>query len=182
MAWLDQGLQLLAEQGASALRIDRLAARMGLSKGSFYHHFAGITGYKLDLLDHYERRYTTRYIDTIAREAPPTATARLQRLETLVVEDRTAAPGLDIAIRAWATQDDDAFATVKRIDRTRLAYLNGLFEEIVGPGEEAKLLSQHRYLLILGARQIIPPLGRADLRRLYAWLGKTDRPRSDRRG
>jgi len=61
-SWLDEGLAVLAELGAAALRTDRLAGRLGRSKGAFYHHFAGLSGYRLDLLDHYERQYTTRYI------------------------------------------------------------------------------------------------------------------------
>ncbi len=49
-AWLDEVLRTLADEGAPALRIDRLAGGLGLSKGSFYHHFDGMAGYKDALL------------------------------------------------------------------------------------------------------------------------------------
>ncbi|MEV0081899.1 TetR/AcrR family transcriptional regulator [Saccharopolyspora sp. NPDC050642] len=39
--WLDAGLEILADQGVPALTIDRLATKLGLTKGSFYHHFGG---------------------------------------------------------------------------------------------------------------------------------------------
>ena len=51
---MDEGLRVLAAEGAPAVRIDRIAARLGLSKGSFHHHFAGADGYKRDLLALYE--------------------------------------------------------------------------------------------------------------------------------
>ena len=33
------GLTLLAEEGLSGIKVDRLCARMGVTKGSFFHHF-----------------------------------------------------------------------------------------------------------------------------------------------
>jgi AcrR family transcriptional regulator len=44
--WLDLGLDVLATEGPSALRIDPLAARLGLSKGSFFHHFASAAAFR----------------------------------------------------------------------------------------------------------------------------------------
>ncbi len=52
--WIDEGLLVLAEEGAPGVRIDRIAARLGLSKGSFFHHFDGIAAYRRALLDRWE--------------------------------------------------------------------------------------------------------------------------------
>lgn len=168
--WLEEGLQLLAELGAGALRIDRLAGRLGLSKGSFYHHFAGMTGYRIDLLAHYEKRYTARYIEAVARSPETTPRDHRRLLTRLVLDDDGNDQGLHVAVRAWAMQDDDVRATVERIDRTRLAYLTGLFAAEFGPGPEAVLRSQQMYLLLIGARHVLPPLGRAEIRRLYDFV------------
>jgi AcrR family transcriptional regulator len=40
--WIDQGYEIFAEQGLEALKIERLAALTGVSKSSFYHHFADL--------------------------------------------------------------------------------------------------------------------------------------------
>ena len=61
--WLDAGLVLLAEQGAPSVTIERLAERLGLSKGSFYHHFKGMGGYRTALLEHFEAERTTRFME-----------------------------------------------------------------------------------------------------------------------
>ena len=40
--WLDQGLKTLARSGFTALKAEPLAKAMGVSRGSFYWHFADI--------------------------------------------------------------------------------------------------------------------------------------------
>ena len=61
---------MLAAEGAAGVRIDRIAARLGLSKGSFHHHFAGADGYKRDLLAHYE----ALSVDAVESASPRPAT------------------------------------------------------------------------------------------------------------
>ena len=39
--WLDAGLELLADEGAPAVTIERLTGKLGVTKGSYYHHFKG---------------------------------------------------------------------------------------------------------------------------------------------
>lgn len=38
--WIDLGYGIFAREGYQALKIERLAKKMGISKSSFYHHFA----------------------------------------------------------------------------------------------------------------------------------------------
>jgi AcrR family transcriptional regulator len=40
--WLRQGLKTLAQSGFTALKAEPLAKAMGVSRGSFYWHFADI--------------------------------------------------------------------------------------------------------------------------------------------
>ena len=85
--WLDAGLHLLSQEGIAALRIDRLAAALTLSKGSFYHHFAGISGYRLDLLDYYEDRCTTSHIRAVDAAGNLSPSDKLDRLRQVVIAD-----------------------------------------------------------------------------------------------
>src|SRR5215468_4942191 len=39
--WAQAALQLIAEAGLGALTVEALAARLGVTKGSFYWHFSG---------------------------------------------------------------------------------------------------------------------------------------------
>lgn len=177
---MDEGLAVLAEHGVAALRIDRLAARLGLSKGSFYHHFAGMPGYRQALLEHYEASRTTHYIDlanaasglddsTDGTAADPAgvARARLRRLQDLVVAGHGASSDLEVAVRAWSALDPEARATMQRVDATRLGYLRDRWTEITGDPALAADVARLTYLVLIGAEHLAPPLPAADLARLF---------------
>ncbi|WP_410616020.1 TetR/AcrR family transcriptional regulator [Amycolatopsis sp. lyj-109] len=149
--WLDAGLALLAEHGAPSVTIERLTERLGLSKGSFYHHFKGMTGYRTALLEHFEAERTTRFVE----QAEQADGDRLRTLMDLVLVPGPG-PDLEIAVRAWALQDAEARTVQERIDRTRTAYLT----EICGDAELGRAL----YLIVVGAGQVVPPLSGRQLK------------------
>ncbi len=51
--WLHQGLKTLAKSGFTALKAEPLAKAMGVSRGSFYWHFADIGVYHAAILKHW---------------------------------------------------------------------------------------------------------------------------------
>ncbi|TDW17489.1 TetR/AcrR family transcriptional regulator [Kribbella kalugense] len=162
--WLEAGLELLATEGAPAITIERLTDQLGVTKGSYYHHFGSAGGFKTALLEHFEAQYTTRLIDTIEGEtAKPEE--KLQHLLRLVLADPDVA-ALEIAVRAWALQDPDVRAAQERVDEARTAYLKELCRGIgadVDPDRFAQLL----YLILIGAEQVLPSIDRAELREIY---------------
>jgi AcrR family transcriptional regulator len=164
--WLDAGLDLLADEGAPAVTIERLTGKLGVTKGSYYHHFKGAAGYRTALLDYFEARFTTRLIDTVERAPEAEPAAKLQHLLRLVLSDPDTA-GLEIAVRAWALQDPEVRAAQERVDRTRTAYLKQLCRGLkadLDPDRFAQLL----YLILIGAEQVLPPIAKDDLRDIYA--------------
>src|SRR3954447_1209617 len=51
--WLDQGLKALASRGFTALKAEPLAKALGVSRGSFYWHFADVSAFHAELLKHW---------------------------------------------------------------------------------------------------------------------------------
>src|ERR1700728_5318779 len=51
--WLDQGLKALAARGFTALKAEPLAKAMGVSRGSFYWHFADVEAFHAAILKHW---------------------------------------------------------------------------------------------------------------------------------
>jgi AcrR family transcriptional regulator len=49
--WVHAGFTILAQEGITALKIDRLCSRLSVTKGSFYWHFTDIAGYRASLVD-----------------------------------------------------------------------------------------------------------------------------------
>lgn len=49
--WITTGYEMLALQGENALKIETLAKKIGISKSSFYHHFADMQLFVEELLN-----------------------------------------------------------------------------------------------------------------------------------
>ncbi|MEV5499739.1 TetR/AcrR family transcriptional regulator [Nonomuraea fuscirosea] len=171
--WLNEGLKVLAEEGAAGIRIDRIAARLHLSKGSFHHHFDGAEGYKKALLAHFEQ-LSIRTLENAIAEVGATAGAReiLAHLTKLVQPGGTGlyCPELDIALRAWATWDAEVRAVQTRLDQARLSALQRVWRSAVPGDEEARTAALLPYLIAVGATVVFPPVDADELRDLYELL------------
>ncbi len=170
---MDEGLRVLAAEGAPGVRIDRIAARLGLSKGSFHHHFAGADGYKRDLLAHYEALSVAALETAIAGVAEDASTRDVLEVLTSMVRGDGAGlyrPELDVAVRAWSTTDPDVRAVQQRIDATRIDALARVWGRAVSDPIEARRAALLPYLLAVGAAVVVPPVEVDDLRRLYELL------------
>ena len=60
--WLLQSFEVLAKVGMSGLTIDALTKHLGVTKGSFYHHFGNYQTFKIALLDYFEDAGTLNVI------------------------------------------------------------------------------------------------------------------------
>src|SRR5258707_12195338 len=108
--WLEEGLTLLAESGAGALTIEMLTSRLGVTKGSFYHHFQHFQDYKERLLSFYEDERTLQVIESAERHEMP-----LDRLELILQATLDHAGRLEVSLRAWALQDPFVQSSKERI-------------------------------------------------------------------
>jgi AcrR family transcriptional regulator len=166
--WLSEGLAVLAADGAAGVRADRIAARLGLTKGSFHHHFAGIEDYRHALLDRHEHDQLA-VLDRITAEleqvSADTALARLpKRLTDLFEAD------LERAVRSWAVADPAARAVQERLDSARLAFLRDLWTRMLGGGRRAHVAALVPHLIAIGASMAQPRLAAKDLRAVFDLL------------
>jgi len=149
---LAEGLILLAEGGIDTLTIDALCTRMGLTKGSFYHHFAGRDDFLRALLEHWATQWTGQDQAGAGRARSPR-----RRMDALLPTGQ----GPEAAIRAWALRDPTARDYQQRVDARRLERLEALFQEATGDPGRAGLLAHMGYALLVGALALAPPLGPA---------------------
>lgn len=120
--WVNAGLLALAGAGFPALRAAPLAARLGVSRGSFYWHFADVEAFHAAILERWGRIAFETVVSAV--ESRPE-----DRLRSLIFQAFRADPKLERAIRAWATADAAAAAAVAAVDRRRLDYLARLLAE-----------------------------------------------------
>ena len=117
--WVNAGLKALAKSGFSALKADTLANRLGISRGSFYWHFADVSAFHAAIL----RRWREIALENIIDEVD---TAADDRLDALVYRAFAGDAGIERAVRAWATADGRARAAVEAVDAERIRYLRKL--------------------------------------------------------
>jgi AcrR family transcriptional regulator len=122
--WVNAGLKALAKSGFSALKADTLANRLGISRGSFYWHFADVSAFHAAIL----RRWREVALENIIEEIEGAAD---DRLEALLYRAFAAGSDIERAVRAWATADARARAAVEAVDAERIRYLQKL---LIGAG------------------------------------------------
>jgi AcrR family transcriptional regulator len=163
--WLEQGLNLLVQQGVSAVTIDVLCQIMKVTKGSFYHHFESQPAFLEALLQHWEEHYTTRFItESLAGETP---TEQLQRLSTQVIEAHSSS---EAVIRAWALTSPMARTYLERVDARRLAYLHEVWLQIVKDEQRAATIANLMYSIVIGAQSMLPPVTTEGLTQMFNLL------------
>lgn len=123
--WVKAGLKALARDGASALKADRLARELGVSRGSFYWHFADVEAFHRAVLEGWK---AVAYEDIVARLAQIEG----DRLGALVSGALQSDTKLEKAVRAWAAHDAAARAMVKAVDARRIGYME---QELVALGQ-----------------------------------------------
>jgi AcrR family transcriptional regulator len=124
--WLTAALTALAEGGVSAVAVEPIAQRLGVTRGSFYWHFADRSALLREALEWWELQGTDAVIERVAEIAEPR-----QRLRTLfriaITEDPTS--GLEPALVAHA--DDPVVAPVlHRVTQRRVAFLADGYAEL----------------------------------------------------
>jgi len=146
-AWTDAALAVLTEAGLDAVRVERLARRLRVTKGSFYWHFR----YRPALLDamvaRWEHVATQAIVDEVDAHGGSPA-ERLRRLFAIALRVRPIP--LDAAVRQWAGQDPRVRRAVVRVDERRMGYLRHLFEGVGLAAGEAHARSFMAYSLLFG--------------------------------
>lgn len=126
--YFEAAMTLLAAGGPAALKIAPVCRSVGVTSGSFYHHFGSWADFVDALLRWWETEQTVRIL-ALTRAAPD-PWARVEVLKRLAAALPHAA---EAAIRAWAAYDEAVRRAQQRMDRERLA---ALAEVIGGVGVE----------------------------------------------
>lgn len=141
--WLDLGLKVLATKGFTALKAEPLAKAIGVSRGSFYWHFADIGAFHVAVLNHWREIAAEQVISGVEAAAGEPLAVLLRRTFGTKLH-------LERAVRSWATSDATARQAVQAIDRRRLDYVANLLGEAgLGPAV-AQARAQILYWAFLG--------------------------------
>jgi AcrR family transcriptional regulator len=165
--WLDQGLKALAANGVAALKAEPLAKAMGVSRGSFYWHFADIGAFRTAILAHWREVSAERVIASLKA-------ASVSENPLLLLLRRTFSSGLALekAVRSWATFDAEARSAVQAIDRRRMDYIE---DQLLAAGlgaDIAQARAQILYWAFVGYALSDKQLAKAKQEAIYSELAR----------
>ncbi|MFO1159438.1 MAG: TetR/AcrR family transcriptional regulator [Reyranellaceae bacterium] len=144
--WIDLAAATLAREGFDALKADVLARKLGVSRGSFYWHFADLGAFHLRVIEHWRQTTTEAIIADIERHD-----SRARRLDALLRRAFGHGAALEVRMRAWADANPTAARAVADVDRRRRDYLEQLLVEAGVARPLAATRAQLLYWTYLGA-------------------------------
>ena len=157
--WISQGIKALTKSGLTALKADRLAKAMGVSRGSFYWHFADLGAFHAAVLKRWREIAAEEIIAGVEADSDEPLKALLRRTFGARLD-------LERAVRNWAAFDPAAQAAVRAIDRRRLDYIEALLAGRGLSGAAAQARAQILYWTFLGFALSAAPVPAARLQGL----------------
>jgi AcrR family transcriptional regulator len=164
--WLDQGLKALATNGVAALKAEPLAKAMGVSRGSFYWHFADVGAFRTAILAHWREVSAERVIAGLE------AAAHENPLLLLLRRTFSSRLSLEKAVRGWAVFDAEARGAVQAIDRRRVDYIEVMLRKAGLAEDAAQARAQILYWAFVGYALSDKPLSKAKQDAVYEELAR----------
>jgi AcrR family transcriptional regulator len=149
-AWIAGARSIVAQDGIDGLRIESLARKLGVTKGSFYWHFKD----RRDLIDAVLDDWRAGRIRDIRKQTAAEPGGELAALrhtiDVYAAAKNRKGISIEAAIRLWARQDGNGLAVVEQVDAERLECTRRLFLALGLPPAEAAARSALLYAYVFG--------------------------------
>jgi AcrR family transcriptional regulator len=157
--WVRAALEVLRDEGVDRVRIEPLAARMGVTKGSFYWHFDTREELLKAALDLWAERGTEAIIQHVtSASSDPRAT--LRELWARTTHDTTDSMRTELAIRDLGQRDPAVQERVRKVDERRLGFVCEQFRALGLSADAAQARSLMLYSLLIGNHFVLARHGR----------------------
>ncbi len=168
--WIRAAFDVLAAEGVSGLRIERVAQRLGVTKGSFYWHFRDRDDWIGAVLARW-REGRIRDIEKQTQCAPGEEAAQLAHVIEVYSSSRNPRGVLiELAMREWAKRDERVAAIVRDVDAVRLAQAARLFQGLGLDETTAQARAALLYAYVFGMSLLLLPHSGGALEALRAQI------------
>ena len=148
--WIESAIDVLARDGVGGLRIEVLAKRCGVTKGSFYWHFKDRQDLLTAMLE-YWKEGRIRDIEKTTSVTPGGEREQLHfAIEVYGASRNRKGMAIELAVRDWARHDPQAATFVEAVDLYRLECTRKLFVAAGLTDAEAKSRSLLPYACVFG--------------------------------
>lgn len=155
--WLEEALKAVSQEPDSPITIGALCERLGVSRGSFYWHFANREDFLVAIIEHWEQRATSAVIDSVLSiDASPEE--RLSKLIEVIVTYRYSK--FEQPMRHWAMKEAKTRKVLQRADKTRYMHVRGLFKEMGFTGDDLDMRVQTCVIYYSFMDALTTPIGK----------------------
>ena len=147
--WLKAAVRVLVTEGVNQVMVLPLAAKLKVSRSSFYWYFKNRQDLLDQLLDHWMET-NTRSIISHAERPSETVNAGVLHIFECWLDERLYSPRLDFAVRSWARQSPPVRRLIARADAERLEAIARLFERHGYEPEDAVIRARVLYCMQVG--------------------------------
>ena len=142
--WLDTVRQALIEEGTAGVEINKLAKRLGISRGGFYWFFRSRKQLLDELLAFWADTSTALFERILLRNGR-NGLREYRALIDLWVNEKEYDPKWDAGIRDWARTSAVVLKVVQSVDKKRIAVLERIFLDLGYKGKEAYVRARVTY-------------------------------------
>lgn len=155
--WVNAATQVLATSGIDMVRVDNLAKKLKITRGSFYYHFDSRKDLLQAILDSWRLKATEAVIESLKQRSSDSK-EQLQELIALPLKGDKAqkAASIEISLRAWARRDEIARATVDEVDSYRISFIEDLFKDMGHSAQQANDLAHLVYSFLIASSLVDP--------------------------
>jgi AcrR family transcriptional regulator len=150
-AYFNAAFKILDTVGFQDLSVDTLCAELGVTRGSFYHHFASWPEFVEALMEAWEHT-VAELLDRWVSIDPMVALG-----EGLAVISRYPIQA-ESAIRAWGWANPTVAQAARRWDLAREAFGRDWFETFVHDPERARVLAHMATAMVVGMLNLQRPM------------------------
>jgi AcrR family transcriptional regulator len=155
--WIRAAMVALAEEGVRAVAVEPLARRLGVTKGSFYWHFANREALWSALLERWEQLGVDAVRDDVFTGVEPgeVLTRLLSRVFDIGSAERRLVLRLEVVLVGLAEHDAEVMAVYRRIMKRRLEHSVSLFRAL---GLERREAEERGFLTFASLLGVYPAL------------------------
>jgi AcrR family transcriptional regulator len=155
--WLEAAFSAVVEGGFDQARVLVLADRLGVTRGSFYWHFADHAALIRALLERWQAQENAANARLMTLESADPAGDLEQLLEAALAHAGTDLENMrfELALRGLGRRDAEVAALLAQVDRQRMSLFEHKFLRLTGDPQTAGDLAALFYLAIVGSYQAL---------------------------
>lgn len=142
--WLDTARRALIEEGTAGVEINKLAKRLGASRGGFYWFFKSREQLLDELLAYWVETSTVLF-ERLLQANGRNGMREYRALIDLWIDENEYDPKWDGAVRDWARTSAAVLKAVQAVDEKRIAVLEQVFLDLGYKGKEANVRARVTY-------------------------------------